>query len=604
MPDTFLFPRNGKINRTNQMLDATVRDFSGGWNVVDNDLNLANKFSKVLENMQLGVDGANEVRPGTVLFADTNEYLDTIINCEYYSGHIIAVGSNGKIVRINSDGVVNEIWSDTWASSLPGNPSGWTSSTFVSFAVFNGDLIVCNGINKPVIINNSLHVEYLKDLATNTNTNVPIARFVVAHGRYLVMAGDLVEGSQDTLYISATDVSGTWVGDVSPNDAVTLSLGSRVSSGSFVIKGLGRFRDKLMVMFEDAVLPGTLGTFLGSAHNPTFDDAIENVGVLSHRVIQTVGEDILFGDVNGVSSIKRALFTGSTTSTRNSQLIDPEYQKVLNKLKSTVAIEDSVWSLWDSANTNYMFFIPDGPTDATTTEFRCFVYKKNTALKIDSWSDWRNWKFRSGCRSALKSIFLTTGSQVFRLGESTQSQVYTDYKGDQEMFDDNTVFTDQKGFTPVANIEDSGVPIPFIWELPWSDANDRFKTKNSRYINFDTEGDNKFLVEMFTDNIYKDKTDFGEDWEEDNLKFDDSSGWDVDVLNPTLSMVFQGGDSPGFGGDHFGEDYGGGRPTRLEKLYAWTTKYKLQKLRLSGEAVKQLKIISVSLAYLSGSIRR
>ena len=111
MPDTFLFPRNGKINRTNQMLDATVRDFSGGWNVVDNDLNLANKFSKVLENMQLGVDGANEVRPGTVLFADTNEYLDTIINCEYYSGHIIAVGSNGKIVRINSDGVVNEIWS-------------------------------------------------------------------------------------------------------------------------------------------------------------------------------------------------------------------------------------------------------------------------------------------------------------------------------------------------------------------------------------------------------------------------------------------------------------------------------------------------------------
>mgnify|MGYP003665223852 FL=1 len=251
-----------------------------------------------------------------------------------------------------------------------------------------------------------------------------------------------------------------------------------------------------------------------------------------------------------------------------------------------------------------MFFIPDGPTDATTTEFRCFVYKKNTALKIDSWSDWRNWNFSSGCRSALKSIFLTTGSQVFRLGESTQSQVYTDYKGDQEMFDDNTVFTDQKGFTPVANIEDSGVPIPFIWELPWSDANDRFKTKNSRYINFDTEGDNKFLVEMFTDNIYKDKTDFGEDWEEDNLKFDDSSGWDVDVLNPTLSMVFQGGDSPGFGGDHFGEDYGGGRPTRLEKLYAWTTKYKLQKLRLSGEAVKQLKIISVSLAYLSGSIRR
>mgnify|MGYP003139368824 CR=1 FL=1 len=106
MADTFLFPANNKVQRGNQMLDATLRDFSGGWNVVDNDLNLDNKFSKILENMQLGVDGANEVRPGTVLFAETSEYLDLIINCEYYSGHIIAVGANGKIVKIDATGKV------------------------------------------------------------------------------------------------------------------------------------------------------------------------------------------------------------------------------------------------------------------------------------------------------------------------------------------------------------------------------------------------------------------------------------------------------------------------------------------------------------------
>ena len=604
MADTFLFPANNKIQRGNQMLDATLRDFSGGWNVVDNDLNLDNKFSKILENMQLGIDGANEVRPGTILFAETNEYLDTIVNCEYYSGHIIAVGRNGKLVKIDSTGKVSEIWSDTWANNLAGNPDGWTTTTFASFAVFNGDLIVCNGINKPLIINSSINVEYLKDLATNTNANTPIARFVVAHGRYLVMAGDLTAGTEDKLYISATDVSGTWVGDSAPNDAVNLNLGSRVPSGSFAIKGLGRFRDKLMVMFEDAVLPGTLGVFTEDVHTPTFDDAMENVGALSHRVIQTVGEDILFGDVNGISSIKRALFTGATQSKRDSQLIDPEYHKVLDQLNSTIAIEDNVWSIWDSANTNYMFFVPNGSTDELTTEYRCFVYKKNEALKISSWSDWRNWNFKSGCRSALKHLFLTTGTQVYRLGESTHNQVYTDYQGDQEMFSDDTTFLDNTGFNPVANEADSGVPIQFIWELPWSDNNDRFKVKNSRYINFDTLGDNKFLVEMFTDNIYKDKTDFGENWEEDSLKFDDLTGWDVDVLDPTLSMVFEGGDSPGFGSDEFGEDFGGGRPTRLEKLYAWTAKYKIQKLRLSGDAVNQLKVISVSLAYLGGSVRR
>ena len=109
MADTFLFPGQAKVQRSNQMLDATLRDFSGGWNVVDNDLNLDNKFSKVLENMQLGIDGANEVRPGTVLFAETNEHLDTIINCEYFSGHIVAVGKNGKMVKIDATGKVDQI---------------------------------------------------------------------------------------------------------------------------------------------------------------------------------------------------------------------------------------------------------------------------------------------------------------------------------------------------------------------------------------------------------------------------------------------------------------------------------------------------------------
>ena len=69
------------MRRSQALLDATIRDFSGGWNVVDNDLNLSTKFSKVLENMQRGVDGALSVRPGTELFADTSEYLDEIIGC-------------------------------------------------------------------------------------------------------------------------------------------------------------------------------------------------------------------------------------------------------------------------------------------------------------------------------------------------------------------------------------------------------------------------------------------------------------------------------------------------------------------------------------------
>ena len=195
---------------------------------------------------------------------------------------------------------------------------------------------------------------------------------------------------------------------------------------------------------------------------------------------------------------------------------------------------------------------------------------------------------------------------VYRLGDinNPEQAIYLDYVGDQEMFDDDTPFEDYTGITPVASEKDSGVPIKFVWELPWSDNNERFLTKNSRYINFDTEGDNKFTVDMFVDNIYRDKSNFGEDWEEDSLKFGDGLGFDVEVLDPTLKAVFEGGDSPGFGADEFGEDFGGGRPTRLEQLYAWTSRYKIMKLRMSGDATKALKFISITMAYLTGSPRR
>jgi hypothetical protein len=610
MPSSALFPtgprgQSKRIQRSNILLDATIRDFSGGWNVVDNDLNLDTKFSVVLENMQRGIDGSNSVRPGTELFAETSTYLDVIINMEYYNGYIVAVGGNGKMVSIDGSGVVRLIWDDERGLTLAGAPGGWSTTIFASFAEFNGELIVCNGVNKPIIINTSMTVTYLHDLFDISNAFVPIARFVVTNNRYLVMAGSLTAGEEDFLFISNTNTSGTWAGASAPNDGITLALGSRVPTGSHIIKGLGTFRDKLLVMFEDAVIPITLGVFSDSDHVPTITEAIENVGCLAHRVIQSVGENILFADNSGISDIRRAQFTGNIESHRAGQFITPEYLSYIHELIAVASQEDRIWSVWDSQSNNFMLFVPDSDVAANTTETRCFVYKRNQKLKIDAWQDWRGWNFRAGCRSALKRVFLCEGTEVFLLGEDHVGgdQIYKDYEGSQEMWDDDTPWTDDTGFNPVADVNDSGVSIPFTWELPWTDNNQRFLLKGSRYINFDTIGDNKFTVQMFTDNIYEDRNDFGEDWEEDTLKFDDGTGWDVQVLDPTLEMEFEGGDAPGFGLDQFSEDFGGGRPTRLEKLYAWTAKYKIAKLRMSGHATKKLAFISITMGYHQGSIR-
>jgi hypothetical protein len=70
-------------------------------------------------------------------------------------------------------------------------------------------------------------------------------------------------------------------------------------------------------------------------------------------------------------------------------------------------------------------------------------------------------------------------------------------------------------------------------------------------------------------------------------------------------MDFVGAENAGYGGEAYGDSaYGGGRRTRDERTFGFNTKFKLLKLRIIGSTRFKLRIISVSLAYLHGSIRR
>jgi hypothetical protein len=128
-----------------------------------------------------------------------------------------------------------------------------------------------------------------------------------------------------------------------------------------------------------------------------------------------------------------------------------------------------------------------------------------------------------------------------------------------------------------------GVPLTFEWEMPWADFKRRMDIKQTRYIGLDTQGDATFTVEAFVDNIVS------------------RNGVDV----PMLSMDFVGGDTGGYGNVPYGNvPYGGGRNSSDERLYAWTTKFKLLKLRFIGSTTRKLKFISVSIGYVLGSVRR
>lgn len=556
--------------REETLLTTTIRQFDGGKNVIDADLNLSSDYAKELSNIERGIDGSLSIRPGTRLLVDFSD-LDSaaVVNITYFSERVIAVLASGRVVSAQADGTKTS-HSTAWAGS---------AFTHVSFAPFNGELVIVNGVDKPLLMADDFTVDFLEDLATTSNVNTPICRYACTHQRYLVMANDPTE--PDALYISHKDASGTWPGDPAPNSAVKLNLGSIVPVGSAEIRGIASFRDRLVIGFDECVILAQLDVYVTSGatsvHTPNFDDIMPGFGCSSHRTMVSLGNDLLFCDFYGVVSLAKTIISNSLEPARASELVDPEIVALLQQL-TTGTLEDKMHAVYDQRNRRYMLFIPNANDP---TETICYSYTTIRQLKINAWATLRGWNWAASCRTALGNVLFARGTQIFYYDfEDTDS--VADYKDDQETFSDDTVYTDGYGNSPTDD-EDSGVPINFTWELPWADFNKRMYVKHSRYIGLDTTGTAAFTFQMFVDNLYQDRD--GE-------------------LTPTLEMDFVGGSHGGFGADGYGDVFGGGRITSDERLYAWTTPFKLAKFRVTGETKEPLRIVSISVAYQRGSIRR
>jgi hypothetical protein len=530
---------------------STIRSFEGGLNVTDTDLNMAPKFAKVLDNIERAPDGSLSVRPGTKLYAYSAASGADIINHTYFQNNVIAVQADGWISVINGAGTVTN-WYNLWNSTVG----------FVSFTIFNSDLLICDGTDKPVIISgqpsnpNYLVPKLLVDLGTVTNINTPVGKYVIAHGEYTCIAG--VAAKPSTLYVSARGTSGTYYGDPPPNDAIALDLGPRVSLGNATITGLVAYRDKLLVTFERGVLPITLGVYTGSpaVHTPSDDGFIEEFGCLAHRSLISVGDDTFFCDNVGVNSISRVNVFNTLRPVRASHLIDPLTTAAIQKL-SIAQINKYVFAVYDLRNFRYMLFVPIFDGGGALTETVCFSYTNIPTLKIQAWARLRGWKWQSACRTALQNIVFSSGARL--------------YSYDFDNPDTNADFLNDATIAGGA-----GVPINFEWELPWADFKHRMFIKQLRYLALDTQGDAQFTLEGYVDN------------------FDKNSP--AGSNTPMLSLAF------------VGADYAGSDPTlRLagdERLYAWTTKLKLLKLRFYGATKRKLKFVSVSIAFVTGGIRR
>lgn len=591
--------------------EATVRDFNGGLNVIDNDLNLSSRFAKQLINTARAPDGSLDVQFGTKLLADTATYRSgtRIVGTRYFGRFVIAVDNAGEITATDGQGNTVLIWNDTIAASQASNPLGWDATAFVSFVEFNGELIICNGVNKPLLVRPNLNVRYLQDIATGSNINTPVCRYVANHSEYCVMAGDPL--AEDMLYISNRLTSGTWLNDPIPNDAVNFPMGSFIEVGSSRITGLASFRDRLVVFFEESIAIVQLGTYdeTTGAHVPKVIDVIANYGAISHNAIQNLGEDVLFMDIVGVQSLQRALLTNNLSPDRESRLVDPAIQKRLKRL-SRATLEDRVFSVFNKLDAQVTWFVPNDDAINATVETRGFVFTFIKQLKIRAWNEARMWNWSAACRTAEGRVVYARETLLFVYG-TQQERFDADYVGYTETYSDDTMHTDGTGFTPVADIAQTGdtssqggLPIFFAWELPWSDLRSRGNTKESRYLQLDTQGKARFTAQMFIDNIYKQRVG-GEPFTDGTL-FTDGWGFENELygLQPTLSMDFVGGDRGGFGAEAFSWEFGGGRISSDERLYAWPSKFKIFKLRFTGFAKGGLRYIAITMHYMKGAIRR
>lgn len=598
---------------------STIRDFGGGLNVIDSDLNLDSRFAKVLKNIYRQPDGSNGLRPGTRLFAKINGAVTgEVVNIVYFASKIIAFTTTGQGCMISGTGVVTAIWNTAIAALLPGAPSGWsTGLNTVNFAQFKGELLVVNGVDKPLIIDNAGVVKYLKDLATSTNINTPIAKYVCAVGQWVIMAGLTTGNPQDegTIYISNSQASGTWPGDTAPNDSTAFQVFAAASIGTSKITGLVSYRNRLLVLFQSVVVVIRLGTFTdpGGIHDPQIEDVFPQFGSVSHRSAADLGYDVLFCDVRGVPSFVQSSLSQAIDPKRASELVDPAIQQIIASIATEQQL-GNIFAVYHALESLYMLFIPNGPDWASTTETRCFVYRSKRGTDQQAWAEFRDWKWRCGCRSDGGRIFFGNGDRIYILGDYRFSdEFYSDRRDDYDSNWTNGVsytvgqfirdtsgsvykvlvnhtspvagnFTDARVLQPSYWELYEGNEISFDWEFPWADFDKRMNVKECRYIQFDTSGNAIFTCEVYVDNMRL-------------LAIDGSD-------TPALSIELVSGSSGGYGdGD---QPYGGGRRTVDERAWAINHKFKIMKLRVKGatRASLGLRVVSFSIGYVEGSVLR
>ncbi len=340
-----------------QERQTALREFGGGLNLNDNELVLKSEYSVDLVNMLVQRDGTLGIRGGTRLFADLSGVIggDIIAFIRYFKERIVVVTLQGNIALVDGTGAIELLSLD---------PAWGVAANEVNGAVFDNRLILVNGASKPIVVDpdNNPKVYYLVDEGTGVNTNVPICRYVVSMNKFLVMAGDPLQ--PDRVHISSSGTSGTWVGDADPNNAVYRDMSQVINVDDPTVLGLSRFREQLVVGLRDGLVLGILGNITADDdHEPDFNDTITSYGVVSHKTMIALHNDLLMLDGSGVPSLTRTKSSGDIDPQYVSELIEPDIIKTTGKQLNNY-LESRNFALYNKIDKQYMLCMPNAESGA------------------------------------------------------------------------------------------------------------------------------------------------------------------------------------------------------------------------------------------------
>jgi hypothetical protein len=528
---------------------------------------------------------------------------------------LICVCETGIIVAINIDFVPTVIWNSTIAAALPGAPPGWSAGLdSIDFVPYKNELIIHNGVNKPVTISRDMVVTYLQDLVTGSSVNVPIGKYgcVVSNYHCVANINPAVPATHKPtlIYISSVGTAGTFPGDPVPNDSITVDVGAFAPQGAIEIRGVAGFRSNLLVFFQDQTVIVKLGVYNAAGkHEPAFPDTMPSFGLLGHRCIAPVENDLLFAGLGGMASARRNLLSvsGTLESQSLSERIEPPYRSTIGALSDDEQLK-KCWMVYDALSHDMLLFTPaDG---------RVFVYSFSTKLRYSAWSEFSGMHVQCGCRSFLGRVFYADRMDIFQHGNSvypdedfffdrildrtadwTNSTFYVTGFLAHDPVEDKSfkalvdhvssatpmTFAQERLAFPERWLEYEGTDISFDMELPWLDSKDPMKVKFLRFISLATKGNAKFTVRAYVDNLYKDVD-------------------GVQIFPAALSMDFIGNEAIGFGFD--AGPYGGGRRSDDPRLYKFPVKFKKLKLTVSGEKAGNLELVNMSFLFSRGKYKR